>query len=109
MNCAENISSLSDQFVRMTFYQRQIGRIVEFRTALYLIRSIPFPEQTYIGLTSDLKTRIKAHNNGGSPHTSKYKPWKIQTYLAFSTRKQAAAFERYLKTGSGRAFAKKRL
>lgn len=50
---------------------------------VYLIRSIPAPEQTYIGLTEDLKSRLKKHNEGGSPHTSKYKPWKLQTYLVF--------------------------
>ncbi len=67
------------------------------------------PDQTYIGLTSDLKQRMAKHNEGGCPHTKKYKPWFLQTYLAFSTRQQAAAFELYLKSGSGRAFAHKRL
>jgi predicted GIY-YIG superfamily endonuclease len=76
---------------------------------VYLIRSIQQPEQTYIGLTDDLKTRLNKHNEGGSPHTAKYKPWKLVTYLAFSNRKQAAEIEAYLKSGSGRAFAQKRL
>ena len=51
----------------------------------------------------------KKHNEGGSPHTSKYKPWHLVTYLAFSTRQKATTFETYLKSGSGRAFAAKRL
>jgi len=76
---------------------------------VYLIRSTSYHDQTYIGLTSDLKVRLKKHNEGGSPHTRKYKPWKLVTYMAFSTREQAAAFEQYLKSGSGRAFAKRRL
>ena len=76
---------------------------------VYLIRSIADPVQTYIGLTDDLKSRLNKHNEGGSPHTSKHKPWKLVTYLAFSSREQAAEFEAYLKSGSGRAFAKKRL
>ena len=76
---------------------------------VYLIRSILNPDQTYIGLADDLKTRLNKHNEGGSLHTSKYKPWKLVTYLAFSSREQAAEFETYLKSGSGRAFAKKRL
>ena len=76
---------------------------------VYLIRSIQYPDQTYIGLTDDLKSRLNKHNEGGSPHTSKYKPWTLQTYLAFASREQAAEFEIYLKSGSGRAFAKKRL
>jgi putative endonuclease len=49
------------------------------------------------------------HNAGKVFHTSKYIPWKIKTYLAFSSEKSAFEFERYLKTASGRAFAKKRL
>lgn len=50
-----------------------------------------------------------AHNNGHSPHTSKHKPWKLIAYLAFSDEAQALAFEKYLKSGSGHAFARKRL
>ena len=76
---------------------------------VYLIQSIPCPQQKYVGLTSDLKSRVKAHNEGRSPHTSKYKPWNLITYLAFSDATKAAEFERYLKSGSGNAFANKRL
>jgi predicted GIY-YIG superfamily endonuclease len=76
---------------------------------VYLIRSILHPDHTYIGLTSDLKSRINAHKMGQSPHTSKYKPWELLTYCAFANESKAAAFEKYLKTGSGRAFANKRL
>ncbi|MDF7798411.1 GIY-YIG nuclease family protein [Pontiellaceae bacterium B1224] len=65
---------------------------------VYLIRSISNPDQTYIGLTDDLKSRLNKHNEGGSPHTSKYKPWELVTYLAFSAREQAAEFEAYLKS-----------
>jgi putative endonuclease len=43
------------------------------------------------------------------PHTSKYVPWRLVTYLAFSNEQQAQAFEGYLKSGSGHAFARKRL
>ncbi|MCU0753015.1 MAG: GIY-YIG nuclease family protein [Akkermansiaceae bacterium] len=75
---------------------------------VYLIRSQAHPDQTYIGLTSDLKARLHKHNEGGSPHTAKYRPWKLVTYLAFSSRQQASGFEAYLKSGSGRAFAIKR-
>lgn len=75
---------------------------------VYLIQSIN-SDQTYIGYTQDLKTRLETHNNGGSAHTSKHKPWKLRTYLAFNNKEQALAFENYLKSGSGRAFANKRL
>ncbi len=76
---------------------------------VYLIQSIPFPDQNYIGLTSDLNNRLQAHNEGRSPHTSKYKLWKLVTYLVFSDKSKAIEFESYLKSGSGRAFANKRL
>jgi len=76
---------------------------------VYLIRSDVYPEQTYIGLTADLKARLNKHNEGGSPHTSKYKPWTLVSYHAFASKERAAEFECYLKSGSGRAFAQKRL
>ena len=77
--------------------------------SVYLIRSISKPEQTYIGLTADLQARMKKHNAGESPHTAKHKPWALISYHTFSSREKAAAFEQYLKTGSGRAFAKRHL
>ena len=55
------------------------------------------------------KIGYKDHNSGKDPHTLKYKPWRIKTAVAFSDRNQALEFERYLKSPSGRAFAKKRL
>ena len=57
---------------------------------VYMIRSQVHPEETYIGLTSDLKLRMAKHNEGGCPHTAKYKPWSLVNYLAFSSRQQAA-------------------
>ena len=72
---------------------------------VYLLTSISFPKQTYIGLTDDLRARLAKHNEGGSPHTAKYLPWQLHLYVAFHERDTAAVFERYLKSGSGRAFA----
>jgi putative endonuclease len=76
---------------------------------VYLLQSIDHPEQVYVGLTDDPKARFAAHNSGQSMHTAKFKPWRLVTYVAFSDAAKAVAFERYLKTSSGRAFAKKRL
>jgi putative endonuclease len=76
---------------------------------VYLIRSIASPSRTYIGFTSDLRERIAVHNAGGSKHTAKYAPWELVSYHAFANEKRAREFEYYLKTGSGQAFAKKRL
>jgi putative endonuclease len=61
----------------------------------------------YVGITDDLRARLAKHNAGEEPHTSKYRPWRMRTYFAFSDEARAVAFERYLKSGSGRAFAKK--
>ena len=74
---------------------------------VYLIQSIPFPEQKYIGITKDFEKRLTDHNTGKSPHTSKFKPWKLITYFAFPNDKKALQFEKYLKSGSGHAFANK--
>jgi len=76
---------------------------------VYILRSVNFPEQTYKGYTENLKTRVKDHNSGKSKHTAKYTPWELVSYHAFSDKHKAQEFEKYLKTGSGRAFANKRL
>ena len=76
---------------------------------VYLLESISHPEETYVGLTDDLKSRFAAHNAGNSPHTAKFKPWRLVTYIAFSDERKAVDFERYLKSASGRAFSNKRL
>jgi putative endonuclease len=76
---------------------------------VYLLRSIPYPDQTYIGYTTDLNTRLTSHNHGKSKHTAKYKPWELVTYTAFSEKSKALSFEKYLKSHSGKAFARKRL
>lgn len=78
-------------------------------TYVYIIQSTGAPERYYVGATGDLCSRLRRHNAGEVSHTSKYAPWKIKTYLAFEDEQQAYAFERYLKSASGRAFAKKRL
>jgi putative endonuclease len=51
---------------------------------VYLLQSLDHPEETYVGLTDDLRARIMAHNSGQSTHTAKFKPWRLVTYLAFS-------------------------
>ncbi|MBY5341467.1 GIY-YIG nuclease family protein [Rhizobium leguminosarum] len=76
---------------------------------VYILHSTEFPDRCYVGVTSDLKSRLAKHNAGEVSHTSKYLPWSLKTYLAFSDETQAFAFEKYLKLASGRAFAKKRL
>ncbi len=76
---------------------------------VYMIESLSRPDRRYVGTSRDLRARLSEHNAGRSRHTSKFLPWKIVTYVAFSDETKAEAFERYLKSGSGHAFAKKRL
>lgn len=76
---------------------------------VYILRSEHGEAHYYVGVTDDLKSRMKKHNSGEVPHTSKFGPWALKTYVAFSDEKQANAFEQYLKSPSGRAFSKKRL
>ncbi len=76
---------------------------------VYLLRTLAAPEQTYIGYTADLKNRLATHNRGGSSHTAKFRPWRLDSYSAFEGKTRALAFEAYLKSHSGKAFAAKRL
>lgn len=75
---------------------------------VYILQSLLDEQRHYTGVTDDLTERLKRHNAGEVVHTNKYKPWRLQTYVAFSDKDRAYAFEQYLKSGSGRAFAKKR-
>jgi len=76
---------------------------------VYLLRSENSPGQTYVGSTSDLRKRLAEHNGGKSIHTNKFKPWNLMAYVALQDKLLAETFERYLKTGSGRAFARRHL
>jgi predicted GIY-YIG superfamily endonuclease len=76
---------------------------------VYILQSEGAEEHFYVGQTDDLKARLARHHAGGVSHTSKFKPWRVKTYIAFSDETQAIAFEKYLKSPSGRAFARKRL
>ena len=61
----------------------------------------------YTGTTQELQARLTKHNQGSCAHTSKHRPWRIQTAIAFDSEAKARAFEKYLKTGSGREFARR--
>ncbi len=74
---------------------------------VYLLRSQSNPKEQYIGYTTDLKKRLLDHNRGDSPHTARFIPWDLTAYIAFQEKESATAFEKYLKSGSGRAFVKR--
>ncbi len=74
-------------------------------THVYLLESTSHPGRRYVGITEDSPERLKAHNAGRSPHTRRFTPWRVIVVVRFSDDRKAAAFERYLKSGSGHAFA----
>ena len=76
---------------------------------VYLIRSIGFPDRKYIGLSAGFEKRLEDHNAGKSPHTYEFRPWKLVVAIRFEDDQKARDFERYLKSGSGHAFALRHL
>jgi putative endonuclease len=63
----------------------------------------------YTGCTEDLQERLTRHNNGHVPATKGRLPVKLLTFITFEDKYKAFDFEKYLKSGSGRAFARKHL
>jgi putative endonuclease len=80
-----------------------------FMLFVYFLKSLKNQYQTYIGYTTNIDIRLKAHNAGKSIHTAKYKPGELIFYIAFKDIIEAKDFEKYLKTPSGKAFIVKRL
>ena len=76
---------------------------------VYILQSENDSEKFYTGFTDDIESRLRAHNQGKCVHTSKFVPWRVKTAIAFTNNEKALAFEKYLKSVSGRAFAKRRL
>ncbi len=76
---------------------------------VYILQSNAKAGGFYVGFTEDLQARLKKHNAGEVPHMVKSRPWRIKTAIAFTEQERAIEFERYLKSSSGRTFAKKRL
>ena len=74
---------------------------------VYILKSVATPNQYYVGVTSDPRARLTAHHDGCSPHTAQYRPWKMLVVIEFDEEEPALQFERYLKTGSGREFARR--
>lgn len=76
---------------------------------VYILKSVSAFDHYYVGITDDVAERLAMHKAGRVSHTSKYAPWSVKTFVAFTDEAKAFAFERYLESASGRAFAKKRL
>lgn len=74
---------------------------------VYILVSATDDGTHYTGITRNLRSRLGEHNRGKCPHTINQRPWKIETAIAFRSEQKARRFERYLKTGSGREFARR--
>ena len=74
---------------------------------VYVLRSAADPAHHYVGVTSDVDNRLEWYNHGPCGHTVEHRPWSLVVVVEFPTEEQALRFERYLKSGSGRAFARR--
>ncbi len=79
----------------------------EDKRFVYVLRSANSNPHFYIGLTSDVRARLVDHNAGRCPHTARHCPWELHVVIGFRDEPRAIRFERFLKSGSGRAFAKR--
>ena len=76
---------------------------------VYLLKSVPSPEKTYIGITKDMPLRLQEHNAGEVEYSAEHKPWKLVAFTAFNDNDKAIRFKNFLKSGPGRIFTKKNL
>lgn len=74
---------------------------------VYILQSLKDSNRHYTGFTDDMDNRLKEHNAGNVKPTKAFVPWKLMTYIAYDDKEKAVAFERYLKSGSGRSFSKR--
>jgi putative endonuclease len=81
--------------------------VVQPKRFVYILKSIDAAATYYVGVTSCMAERLAAHNAGLSPHTAEHRPWRTLVVVEFDEEEPALKFERYLKTGSGREFARR--
>jgi predicted GIY-YIG superfamily endonuclease len=74
---------------------------------VYILRSERDPSRHYVGRTSNVRERLQWHNDGPPGQTIHHRPWRVLVTVEFAHGRTAAHFEKYLKSGSGRAFAKR--
>jgi predicted GIY-YIG superfamily endonuclease len=83
--------------------------MAESKSTVYVLRSLTDRSRYYTGLTADISSRLVAHNAGRCHHTATGRPWEVDLVVEFADEARAVRFERYLKSGSGVAFAKRHL
>jgi putative endonuclease len=105
-------SPKSDVEIPAVFQDSAFGSCIAFglvvpedKRSVYILKSADQEPHFYVGRTSDVSARLTDHNAGRCPHTARYHPWQLHVTIELSDERRAIAFERYLKSGSGRAFA----
>ena len=76
---------------------------------VYILKNGDTPPRYYTGVSSDLQSRLEAHNAGRCVHTAKHRPWVIDVVVTFADEARALRLEKYLKSGSGVEFARRHL
>ncbi len=79
----------------------------ENKRFVYVLKNTDTLPRFYVGVTSDIRGRLEEHNDGRCPQTSRHRPWRLHVVMAFTDEATAVNFERFLKSGTGRAFATK--
>jgi len=79
------------------------------KRTVYVLKNADNPPRYYTGVTADLRARLDDHNAGRCPHTAKHRPWVVDAIIKFADEGRARRLERYLKSGSGVAFARRHL
>jgi predicted GIY-YIG superfamily endonuclease len=77
------------------------------RTVSFTCFAVAWTARYYTGVTSNVARRLEVHNSGGLAYTTSLRRWTLVVALEFASDQSASSFDRYLKSGSGRAFAKK--
>lgn len=103
---SRNSSRLRRDEVRFQIDETLVkSSIIDFMFYVYIL--LCKDKKTYLGCCDNLKERIVRHEKGNVPATKNRVPVKLISYFAFSNKYTAFDFEKYLKSGSGRAFMKK--
>ena len=79
----------------------------EDKRFVYILKSGDLTPHFYVGRTSDVHARLANHNAGRCPHSARYRAWQLHVTIELPDEQRAIDFDRYLKSGSGRAFAKR--
>lgn len=73
---------------------------------VYVLQSLSQPDRQFVESATHVPTRVATHNAGHSPLTASSRPWRLVVVVQFATEGAALRFEKFLKTGAGRALVR---